>query len=145
MRELTTKERKFLRSLIKLSPQKYNGYMRFTRKKKHYKRGKVLLQLYLNKKLNHFDIVHHKDGDKTNDSIENLELTTQEKHNSHHKEVSKRKGHRAFNKISIEIEKEIYRLCEIHKHKSGLPHYEKIGEIVGLTGTTIRRYYLNKK
>jgi len=42
------------------------------------------MQLFLNKKLDIWEVVHHKDGDKTNDSVENLEVLDASNHTSLH-------------------------------------------------------------
>lgn len=47
-------------------------------------RYRLFMECHLGKPLDWDQIVHHKDGDPTNDSIENLELTTQSEHQSEH-------------------------------------------------------------
>jgi len=74
MKELKIEERKFFENLTKLKPTKKGGYYYFIKNKKSYKRSRVLIQLHLNKKLEMWEQVHHKDEDKQNDSIENLEI-----------------------------------------------------------------------
>ena len=89
MRNLTEKEKQFFEDLLRLKPQKQeNGYYRYAKtikgKVKNYKRSRVLMQLHLNKKLDFWDVVHHKDGDKGNDQLENLEVIEFSVHNSNH-------------------------------------------------------------
>ena len=79
MKDLIVEEREFLESLTKLKPQKQkSGYYRYTKqikgKIRHYKRSRVLMQLHLNKELEMWEVVHHKDGNRGNDKIENLEV-----------------------------------------------------------------------
>ena len=143
MEELSKEDRILFEGLLKTKPQKHNGYMRFTKGVKHYKRSRVLLQLHLNKKLSIYECVHHKDEDKTNDSISNLEVIDSSEHTSLHHGGTKRKRHGGgHNKISRELEEEIYRLCKTHTKKEGSPKYEMIGRILGLAGQTIRGYHL---
>lgn len=89
MEELNTEDRFFLEGLLRYSKRIHNGYYFFQpRNKKYgnkkYKEHRVLIQLALNKKLTIHDIVHHIDGNRLNNSINNLEITTAEKHSSHH-------------------------------------------------------------
>ena len=83
MRDLTQEEREFFEKLLKLKPQKRQGYLAFTHKKKHYKRSRVVIQLHLNKKLEMWEFVHHKDRNRENDDIENLEVINTEVFNYH--------------------------------------------------------------
>ncbi len=74
MEELTQEERIFLKSFTKIKPEKRKGYLYFTFRNKHYKRSRVLMQLHLNKKLEIWECVHHKDKNKSNDELLNLEI-----------------------------------------------------------------------
>jgi len=88
MKELTKEEREFFEMLILGNPTNHNGYMNFNKqikgRKYRIKRSRIIMQLHLNKKLSIFEMVHHKDGNKQNDSIENLEIISPEEHNSLH-------------------------------------------------------------
>lgn len=74
MRELSKEERIFLKRILEHKPQNNNGYAVFCHKKKKYKRSRVKIQLHINKKLEIWEVVHHVDGDRMNDSLENLEI-----------------------------------------------------------------------
>lgn len=91
MRDLTKEERVALESLLTLKPINHGGYYCFSRNKKKFKRSRVLMQLYLNKKLEIWEIVHHKDRNKTNDLIDNLEVMDISEHNSLHHAGIRRK------------------------------------------------------
>ena len=54
------------------------------KKRKYYKRSRILMQLHLNKKLEVWEIVHHINGNRTEDRIENLEIMDRGIHTSHH-------------------------------------------------------------
>jgi len=87
MQDLTKEEREFLEGLIKLSFHKSGGYFRCDKGSKHFKRSRIVVQLALNKRLDMWEIVHHKDENKENDSIENLEVMDTnnfDKHSSLH-------------------------------------------------------------
>lgn len=45
---------------------------------------RMVMEKYLNRKLDSFEIVHHCDGNTLNNQIENLELTTQSQHARFH-------------------------------------------------------------
>lgn len=92
MIELTEQEKNDLESLLKLKPQMHNGYFHFVRNRKKFKRSRVLMQLHLNKRLEMWEIVHHKNHNKTDDRIRNLEVMDLSVHNSlHHAGVRGRK------------------------------------------------------
>jgi hypothetical protein len=64
-----------------------NGYVTIT-SKGHVGTGRrehrVVMERYLKRSLNRDEIVHHRDGDKTNNAIENLEVMTRAAHGKHH-------------------------------------------------------------
>ena len=71
----------------------HNGYpviRQFINGKSKYKRiHRIIMEKYLGRKLKIDEIVHHKDQNKLNADINNLEITTQSKHASKHKRQSK--------------------------------------------------------
>lgn len=92
MEVLSKKDKEFYEGIIGKGYLTYhNGYVVFILNKKRYKRGRTLLQLHLNIKLSPYEIVHHKDGNKTNDCLDNLEIMSREEHNSYHHAGSKHK------------------------------------------------------
>lgn len=114
--------------------------MRFTKDRKHYKRSRVLLQLHLNKKLEIWEIVHHKDLDKQNDNIDNLIITDLKRHTSNHHAGLKhktKKGYNPSNKISQEKINKIIKLHQIDKL-----NYSQIAKKVKVSSETTRRYIL---
>lgn len=85
MKELSQEKRKQFELIIKKGyPEKKNGYIYLTpwssKSRKHFKRSRLLLQLHLNKEFEDWEHVHHKDGNKTNDSIDNLQLIKNSEH-----------------------------------------------------------------
>lgn len=89
MRELTIEERDFFNSLLKYSQRLHNGYYIVAPGTKRYGKFKykvhrLIFQLHFNVKLEIWEIVHHKDGNKLNNLIDNLELNSTEKHTSDH-------------------------------------------------------------
>lgn len=109
MRDLNSYEKELLEIIVKKKAhKKSSGYYYFSYKGKWYKRSRVIMQLYLNKILSPFEIVHHKDRNKENDSIENLEILN----SSHHSQLDKEKpeGWKPANTIKPEV---INRIKEI--------------------------------
>ena len=89
MKNLTKEEKIFFERILKSCKIEKHGYINFTFRKKHYKRSRIFMQLYLNKKLELWEIVHHKDGNKQNDHIKNLEVMDLSVHTSMHHAGSK--------------------------------------------------------
>ena len=87
MKRLKKQEREFLEALIDLKGYKHGDYWVFMKqidnKRFKIKRSRAVMQLFLNKRLEIWEIVHHKDGDKLNDNIENLEVIDTRNFNSH--------------------------------------------------------------
>lgn len=59
---------------------------------------RYIMEQYLGRKLERWEVVHHKDGDKSNNSIKNLEVLSLSKHS---------KLHRVGKKLSLETKKKI--------------------------------------
>ena len=106
MIELSVYEKELLEDISKRKSKKRSlGYFYFYYKGKQYKRSRILMQLHLNKKLSSFEIVHHKDGNKENDNINNLEVLNISVHSQMNKE--KPDGWQPANTIKPEIIKRI--------------------------------------
>lgn len=138
MRDLTQEEKEFLERIIKsCSHKRTNGYWYFTFRTKHYRKSRVLLQLYLNKKLEVWEHVHHKDGNNQNDSLENLEVKDSHNHHSDHTiglRNRKFKSRKISNKLSQE---KINKILELSKE---IKHYSHIAKIVGVSDFTVAEY-----
>ena len=63
-----------------------NPYKRTTYKGKPIDEHRKVMEQYLGRKLESWEIVHHINGDKRDNKIENLQLMTQDEHNKLHKE-----------------------------------------------------------
>ena len=57
------------------------NYCSIKRNGKYYKRSRFNMEKQLGRKLAKNEIVHHKDGDRLNDDIDNLEVMDCRKHN----------------------------------------------------------------
>lgn len=72
---------------------------------------RYIMECYLGRKLNSNEIVHHKDGNKLNNSIDNLELCTRSEHiKKHYEEIGGKENQ--FNKIYNLPEAEIKKLYQ---------------------------------
>lgn len=149
MRRLNKEERDFFNYLReKCTRVKSSGYIHYLdyKNNKKYKRSRVLFQIYNNVKLSPSEIVHHKDRNRENDRITNLELTNIKDHTSHHftgKRNRKNKPRRKSNKLNqVQINK-IFKLAKKQKYKfgkKGKVNYSKIGKEIGISGMAVAKY-----
>ena len=104
---------------------------------KSHREARMLMQNHIGRKLSRFDVVHHIDGDPSNNEISNLLLTTPEEHARIHR-PAKGKKHKQpqWNKLSEETIKEILRLSD-----RGL-NYSQIGRTLKISNFTARKYIL---
>jgi len=64
---------------------KPSGYIELTRGEHKYKsEHKLIMETKLGRKLKKEEVVHHIDGNKTNNNLDNLQLMTRSEHSSHH-------------------------------------------------------------
>ena len=70
----------------------HNGY----NKKGNVKQHRRVMEDYLGRKLSEDEVVHHKNGIKTDNRIENLEVKSRSKHSSDHRKQEKAEGKHLF-------------------------------------------------
>lgn len=70
-----------------------DGYIRLTLNKKRVLKHRLIVEKHLGRKLTDSEIVHHKDGDNTNNDISNLDVITQSEHiKIHRKDLIRGRG-----------------------------------------------------
>lgn len=141
MKNLTKEEREFLEKITQSYCSRHSsGYWTYRFRKKHYKRSRVLLQLHLNKKLEIGEHVHHKDGNKENDSIENLQMIDTKKFDYHcslHHAGNRGRTNKTkikSNKLKQEVIEKIFELYKQTKN------YSEIARKLGISSFTVARY-----
>ena len=69
-----------------------------------YQVHRIIMEKFLGRKLNRFEVVHHKDGDKSNNIINNLELMSLSKHSKIHS-IGRTMSKSAIEKLRINSQK----------------------------------------
>lgn len=149
MRNLKEQEKIWLQNLTKYSARIQSGYYRFQpRNKKYgntkYKRGRVLLMLHLGKWLERWELVCHKDGDKLNDAIENLEVLNNSEHNAKHHNLNNQSKPEGWKPVNTTPKETIDKIKQIANHmvKINCSEISRIlkKEGISITSFTIKRY-----
>lgn len=84
MRNLTEKERKTFNIAINNVPFLKNGYWYVQTSRRRFKVSRLTVMLHMDKYLEIWELVHHKDGNSQNDTLDNLEVLNHSEHNALH-------------------------------------------------------------
>ncbi len=98
--------------------------------------------LHLNKFLEIWELVHHKDGNKENDNIDNLEVLNHFEHAAHHNNIvgKKPKGWKPANTIKPEV---VERIKQIAKDMVKI-NYSEISRKLFKEGIIVNSYTISK-
>lgn len=77
-----------------------NGYkILYTGKKNGIKEHRAVMEKHLGRKLENWELVHHKNGNKLDNRPENLQVMTYYEHSKLHRELDKKNGKKLFTKL----------------------------------------------
>lgn len=144
MRNLTKEERELFNLALSNKPMLRNGYWHVQTSRRRFKVSRLTVMLHLDKYLERWELVHHKDGNRQNDTLENLEVLNISEHNAlHHnaRNQTKPKGWKPVNVTSPEIIERIRKLAEpMAKVNCSEISRRLKQEGIKITSMTIKRY-----
>lgn len=117
------------------------GYEVLRRRGKLVPVHRLLMEQHLGKPIPEGYVVHHKDGNKRNNRIENLELMTHEEHTAHHASArgKRRAGWRPHNAMGKAM------IYAIRERYSVLRNYSAVARELGISNMTVRKHVLENR
>ena len=81
---------------------------------KYVREHRLIMEKHLGRKLGIFEIVHHKDKNKSNNNLCNLEILSPEEHSSIHHAGSKRPRGKDYTPVNKLTDKKIMKIIKLH-------------------------------
>jgi hypothetical protein len=112
-------------------------------KGKRFKRSRFIMEAFLNRKLEPDEVVHHINGNKRDDRIENLKVMNYQDHISLHHAGLKQKGHPAVNRLPLEVQNNLIREFERERLSSRKVNFLALERLTGVCDCCIKKRYRN--